>query len=190
MKLISPFLTALILLLNCNQEGNLPVVFYERAINYKIIEGHSETIFFDDFANGTISLLKNGIKINNNNFKFKKDIKALLINKYSCGGDYHNYDNIGFTEILKYPFTIEIYNDTLKLLNVNNNGIKYDKSNKIMQLFSNDSLIFSCSKMDTMYRKDTNGIDKRTIMQENCNIKIKYKGTLNLKTLKYIKESI
>jgi len=174
--------------ISCNYSPvNLPVVSYERRKASKVIDGKCSQVHFST-GNGNLAIGKDGIRIINNKFKFQKNIKGLLV-KYNFNyGDCIELGSCTFDQIVKYPIKIEvdeITKDSIEILNVKNEVIQYRKNNKLFYINKSDSLFYSNHKIDTTYIQKNN-----IIMDVTFSTTIKYMATLNLKTMRYIKENI
>jgi hypothetical protein len=85
------------------------------------------------------------------------------------------------------PIKLEYDNltkDTIEINNVVNGIIQYKMNGELLSLNRKDSLSTVESKIDTVFDRNK----QRIIMEVNYRTTIKYKATLDLKTMKYLKE--
>jgi hypothetical protein len=173
---------------NCNCTNNkLPIISHERRVEYRVLEGNCGTVHMSG-GNKDLQIFKKGIQIKNKKFRFKKNIKSLLV-KYNFNyGACIEYGYYTFDQVIQFPIKIEsdpITKDSIEILNVKNKTIQCRKNNKMFVLRHSDSISFFNSKTDTTYNNFNNN-KQRLVLQANYKTTLKYMATLDLKTLYFI----
>lgn len=188
MKQIITFLTCFICILNNNCNRNIPVLSYECRVLTNCIEGKVRGAFVRTGGNGKLLIGRDEIKKTDRKFKFKIGIKGLLVKyQFHYGSCSNQYGACDFDQIVNYPIKLEylrVKKDTMEITDVENGIIKYTINNKSLIIPKNDSLSTLESKIDTVYDRNK----ERIILKKDYITTIKYSETLDLKTMKYIRE--